>query len=308
MVSVLLTAASLLILILAGFLLKQAGFLHAQDHHLLSKLVMNLTLPAAVIVNFAALDLTPSLLFLAALGLGMNLFSALLAWVRGFRRKDSTGLAFDILGWSGYNIGAFTMPYLQGFLGAAGVGPACIFDVGNAVMCSGGTYALTGVLAPEEGRSHPTLPDILRRLFSSVLFDTYLVLLVLGLAGVEIPPALVTILTPAASANPCLAMLLIGLMLELKLKPGYFREALSVILARNLIAAGAAALCFFFAPLPLGLRQVLVLLLFAPMPVSALPFMEKCGCDPGLTGFAASVSILLSLPVMTLLVVGMGIG
>ena len=148
---VLTTASSFLLLILFGFFLKRLGFFGPPDHQLLSKLVMNLTLPAAAIVNFATLELTPALLSLLGLGLGMNLLTALLGWGLACR-GSSVQKSFALLNWSGYNMGAFAMPYLQGFLGAAGVGAACIFDVGNAIMCTGGTYALTAVLAPEGDR------------------------------------------------------------------------------------------------------------------------------------------------------------
>lgn len=78
MASVLLTASSFVLIIFFGFFLRRAGFFGPQDHQLLSKLVMNVTLPAAVIRNFAALDLTPSLLFLAVLGVLLNVAGALL--------------------------------------------------------------------------------------------------------------------------------------------------------------------------------------------------------------------------------------
>lgn len=216
---VLTTASSFLLLILFGFFLKRLGFFGPHDHQLLSKLVMNLTLPAAAIVNFATLELTPALLSLLGLGLGMNLLTALLGWGLACR-GSSVQKSFALLNWSGYNMGAFAMPYLQGFLGAAGVGAACIFDVGNAIMCTGGTYALTAVLAPEEGRRHITLGEIAKKLFSSTVFDVYLLMLVMGLLRIPVPRLAVQLLSPAAAANSCIAMLTIGLMLELKLPAG----------------------------------------------------------------------------------------
>lgn len=301
MASVLLTASSFVLIIFFGFFLRRAGFFGPQDHQLLSKLVMNVTLPAAVIRNFAALDLTPSLLFLAVLGVLLNVAGAAAGWLYA-RRQDATQRAFAMLTWSGYNIGAFTMPYLQGFLGPVGVGAACIFDIGNALMCNGAVYAVT----PREG-ARPALGQMARRLLTSAAFDVYLVMLAVGLAGIPIPQTLVDLLAPVAEANSFLAMLMIGLMLELNLRPGYLRRGVVTVLARNLLAAGEALLFYFCAPFSLEIRQVMVIVLFAPVSVASVAFSEKCGCDPGLSGFTASLSILVGMGLMTFLVIALGI-
>lgn len=303
MASVLLTAFSFVLIILFGFCLRRAGFFSPRDYRLVSKVVMNLTLPAAVIRNFAALDLTPSLLSLAALGVLFNVIGAAAGWFFS-RREEAPQRAYAMLSWSGYNTGAFSIPFLQSFLGPAGVGAACIFDIGNALMCNGAVYAVTP--RKEGGRLSPKV--MAKRLLTSAVFDVYLVLLVLGLLGIPVPQGVVTLLTPAAEANSFLAMLMIGLMLELDLRPGYLRRGLGIVLGRNLLAAGEALVIFRFAPFPLELRQVLALLLFAPISVSSLPFTEKCGCDPGLAGFSASVSILVGLGVMTGMVLLLGLG
>ncbi len=296
---VLTTASSFLLLILFGFFLKRLGFFGPHDHQLLSKLVMNLTLPAAAIVNFATLELTPALLSLLGLGLGMNLLTALLGWGLACR-GSSVQKSFALLNWSGYNMGAFAMPYLQGFLGAAGVGAACIFDVGNAIMCTGGTYALTG-------RRHITLGEIAKKLFSSTVFDVYLLMLVMGLLRIPVPRLAVQLLSPAAAANSCIAMLTIGLMLELKLPAGSLGQSLAIILGRNLVAAAAAGAFFLLAPFSLEIRQAISISFFAPIAVASAAFSEKCGCDPGVTGFTISLSILVSLPLMTLLTILLGV-
>lgn len=303
MTSVFLTAFSFVLVILFGFFLRRAGFFGPRDYQLVSRVVMNLTLPAAVIRNFAALDFTPSLLFLAALGVLFNVAGAAAGWFFS-RREDAARRAYAMLSWSGYNTGAFSIPFLQSFLGPAGVGAACIFDIGNAMMCNGAVYAVTP--QKEGGRLSPGV--MAKRLLSSVVFDVYLLLLALGLLNIPIPGWVSALLAPAAEANPFLAMLMIGLMLELDLRPGYLGRGLATVAARNLLAAGEALLLYRFAPLSLELRQVLVLLIFAPIAVSSLPFSEKCGCDPGLAGFSASVSILVGLGVMTALVLLMGIG
>ncbi len=174
-------------------------------------------------------------------------------------------------------------------------------------MCTGGTYALTAVLAPEEGRRHITLGEIAKKLFSSTVFDVYLLMLVMGLLRIPVPRLAVQLLSPAAAANSCIAMLTIGLMLELKLPAGSLGQSLAIILGRNLVAAAAAGAFFLLAPFSLEIRQAISISFFAPIAVASAAFSEKCGCDPGVTGFTISLSILVSLPLMTLLTILLGV-
>ena len=55
--------------------------------------------------------------------------------------KDREERAFNILNLPGYNIGNFTMPFAQSFLGPVGVVATSLFDTGNAFICLGGAYS-----------------------------------------------------------------------------------------------------------------------------------------------------------------------
>lgn len=309
--AVLLKALSFVLLIAAGFLLRRAGLFGERDYQILVKIVMNLTLPAAVVTNFAGLELSGALLFVVLLGLLSNLALFGLGWWRG-RGKPDHQRAFLMMNLPGYNIGTFAMPYLQSFLGHGGVVIACLFDTGNAIMCTGGSFALctaalSGGSALGDGGGRPRLRDTLRKLFSSVPFDVYLFLLAYSALGLKVPQVAITLLAPLNAANPGLAMLMIGLMFRWESKPGYLRAALSAVLTRNLFALLAALGIYFFAPFPLEIRQVVAVILFAPISVIAPAFTERCGGDAGLAGFTNSLSIVVSLLMMTGLMLVLGI-
>lgn len=102
-------------------------------------------------------------------------------------------------------------------------------------------------------------------------------------------------------------MLMIGLMFRWESKPGYLRAALSVVLTRNLFALLVALGIYFFAPFPLEIKQVVAVILFAPISVIAPAFTERCGGDAGLAGFTNSLSIVVSLLMMTGLMLALGI-
>ena len=120
MAEILMKAASFVAIIAMGYCLRRAGFFKESDFGLLSKIVLKITLPAAIVTNFSKIELDPSMLGLALPGFLGGAFLILLALaLNAHKSRDSR--AFDILNLSGYNIGNFTMPFAQGFLGPMGV-------------------------------------------------------------------------------------------------------------------------------------------------------------------------------------------
>lgn len=103
-------------------------------------------------------------------------------------------------------------------------------------------------------------------------------------------------------------MLMIGMMFEMQFQPQHLKQTGVVLLIRYAGAALLAMLFYFVLPFSLKIRQVLVLLCFAPIPSISPVFTGRCGGDEGLSSFAASISILISIAIMTMLVVTMGLG
>ena len=161
---VLLKASAYVFVIALGYALKKLHFFGPNDYKLIMKIVLNITTPAAVITNFASFDFDISLLYVTLLGLLCNLVMWGLGALFALRRGRGERILYP-LNFPGYNIGSFTMPYIQGFLGALGVVVTCLFDAGNAIMCTGGSYALTSRFAGGDAR--PTLRDSLKKLFST---------------------------------------------------------------------------------------------------------------------------------------------
>lgn len=60
--AVLAKSSAFLFILAAGYLLKRFGVFGKKDYAVLSKVVLNLTLPAAVITNFAAMEWSAQLL------------------------------------------------------------------------------------------------------------------------------------------------------------------------------------------------------------------------------------------------------
>lgn len=306
MTAVLTKAFAFILAIALGYGLKRVGFFSPNDHRVVSKIVLNITMPAAVITSFASMEFDSALLLLSLLGLGLNvaMFSigALLS-----RKKARGDRAFYMVNLPGYNIGAFTLPYVQSFLGPFGVVATCLFDTGNAIMCTGCTYSIAGAMLG--GRHEPgRLRAFFIRLFSSVPFDTYLILLLISLLRLPIPQPVVTVTSIVGSANGFLAMFMIGLMFEIHLDREHLKQVLQVLGLRYAVATVVALACYFALPLPLELRQVLAIVAFAPCSAISAVFTEKLGGDAALSSLTGSISILISVTVITSMILGMGIG
>ena len=299
---VLLKASAYILVIIAGYVLKKVGFFKPDDYKLIMKIVLNITMPAAVITNFSSFAFDNSLLYIAVLSLLINIIMWGLGWVFSIGQKKEVRVLYT-LNFPGYNIGAFTMPYIQGFLGAAGVVCTCLFDAGNAIMCTGGSYALTSKVTGGQGQS---LKETLKKLFSTP-FCTYMLMLFMAITGIAIPKFILPITTTVGNANGFMAMLMVGTMFEFNPDKTFLKQAATIILARYVMAAGFAALFYFVLPFSLEIRQALAIICFAPNSAMTPAFTEKLKGNAALSSFVGSVSIVISVVIITLLIGALGL-
>ena len=141
MLEVLTRAGCFAAIILLGFLLKKFGLFKDSDFSVLSTVVLKITLPGAIIINFANKELDTSLLGLTLLGVLCGALYIGLAFLFNIRNSKERR-AFEILNLPGYNIGCFALPFVQSFLGPVGVIATCLFDIGNGFICLGTAFSI----------------------------------------------------------------------------------------------------------------------------------------------------------------------
>ncbi len=304
MADILLRAAVFLLIVAFGYALKRLGMFGKTDFRIVSKIVMNVTLPGAVVSAFATATRDPSLFVIVPLGIAANAASFLLAFVFS-RRMERADRVFYMMNVPGYNIGCATLPFAQGFLGPAGVVATCMFDTGNAVMVGGGTYALTS--AATGARGEPVVKTILKKVFSSVLFDTYFVVFLMMVFQISIPMPVAKLAETIGAANGFLAMFMIGMMLEFPDNRSQMMRAGRTLLLRYGLAAGLSVVCYFLLPFDVTVRQAVVLTLFSPVSTIAPVYTDRLGGDAALAGMTNSISIPISLLIMTGLLIAFGI-
>ncbi len=305
MTATLLKAFAYVFIILLTYVLKKRGFFKTEDKRIVTFIVMNITFPAAIVTNFSTLDLDFTLFSIVLIGSLSNF--AMLLFANLFFRKRSIGeRGLLLLSTSGYNIGTFTMPFIQSIIGPFGAGIVGLFDIGNAAMVTGGSYAAASRMLHQEKKIslYPTLAILSK----SAPFLTYIVLLILAGIKFKIPGSLLTFIAPISAANSFLAMLMIGLFLEIKINRSTIK-IISTILTMRLIGSTLLSVAFYYLlPFSLEIRQILILILFSPLSVMTPIFTQKIKGDSALASLLTSLSVITSLIIMTGLMIAMQIG
>lgn len=284
-------------IIVVGYVLKCRGFFHAKDFFMISKIVINITLPSAIISNFSRITMEKSLLLMCVIGFASNIILVLLGYLinLGGTKEDQ---AFDMVNLSGYNIGNFTMPFVQSFLGPVGFAVTSLFDAGNAVMCTGITYSLASAVLGTGDKV--SIKAVLRKLFSSVPFDSYVVMTTLTIMNIKLPGVLLDFTGTVGSANAFLALLMLGIGFEVNMDKGKVARIIKLLVLRYGSAVLFSLAFFFLMPFSLEVRQALAILSFGPVSSVSPAFTGNLGGDVELASAVNSLSIIASIISITI--------
>ena len=298
MQDILIKAGCYIAIILLGYTLRRRGFFGPEAFGVLSKVVLKITLPAAIIAGSAGKPIDASLLTISALGLGGGLLYMLAGWLIA-GDGDRSHMAVMVLNIPGYYIGTFAMPFTQGFLGPVGVLTTSLFDLGNAFVCLGGAYGAARAI--KEGGKLNVL-RILKAPFSSVPFLAHLIMVILNLLHLDVPGPIVSFSTIVGNGNAAMAMLMIGVGFNLSGEKSQTTSILKILSVRYGIALVLAAAFYFLLPFELQVRQTLALLAVSPIgsaiPVFTAELKEDAGLSSAINSFAIIISIVLMVTML----------
>lgn len=301
MLNILSRAISFIVIILIGFSFKKVGLFKKEDFKVISKTVIYITLPCSIINNFASLDFDASLLILIVLGF---VFTAILTCVGILvsKNKDIKEKQFNMLNISGYNIGCFTIPFAQSFLGPLSVVVICLIDAGNAILVCGGNYIWAKTLANDtEGENK--LLFILKTLLKSPAVVCYFILIALQLLNINVPTSFLNLTTIIGSANTFLVMFMIGLGFELTLKKEHISKIANILFLRLLFSTIFSVLIYYTLPFNNEVKYAIIFAFFSPIGSLSSVYTEQLNCDVGLSSSVTSISILVSLFIMPILLI-----
>ena len=300
MLDILARAGCYIAIIVLGNLLRRKGFFGEETFGVLSKIVIKITLPAALISSAAGRPIDVSMLTLSALGLGTGVMYVLAAMIL-HRGKDRESRAFAVVNTPGYNIGTFALPFTSSFLGPVGVLATSLFDVGNSFVVLGGSFGVAR--AVKEG-GKVDVKRVLQAPLSSIPFLTHVMMVFLNLNGWNLPKPVIELAGIIGNANAFLAMLMIGVGFRLSGERSQFGAIARILSVRYGLAALVAAGFWFLLPFETVIRKTLVILAFAPIGSAVPVFTAELKSDVGLSSAINSISIVISIiAIVTLLMV-----
>lgn len=293
-------AGCFIAIILLGYILRRVNFFKEGDFTVLSKIVLKITLPAAIVSSFASKEIDMALLTLALISIGQGVIYMIIMYVINVKRGKEAQ-SFEILNTAGSNIGNFTLPFAQSFLGPMGVITTSLFDVGNACICLGGAYSIASIVKGG-GKFSPL--KIIKALSKSVAFDCYVVMVMLTLFHIRLPQVVVSFADIIANGNAFMAMLMIGVGFKLSGDKSQIGSIVRILSVRYLVAFAVALFCYFILPFSVEVRQALVILAFSPIASAAPAFTADLKGDVGLSSAVNSISIICSIIfIVTILII-----
>lgn len=281
------------LILFVAVVFKITGVLGKESASVLMKIVLTVTLPCAVVCAFDGISGEKGLFLLIAVGLVFSFVPFFTAFL--FSRKLPQNMrAFYMYNVGGYNIGCFSLSVVQGVFGGAGGVYACLFDTGNAIVVTGGSYALTTGLLKYSRESSPFVSAI-KRLFSSVPFDAYLLMLALTLFSVKIPDFVTTLIRPVAQANGFLAMFTVGLLFDKDGLKSYVKSVTVVCVVRLVFAIGYTFIVLYLLPFDAVVKNSIVFTLFSPTSALAPVFCEKTCGEGARAGAVSSATVIIAI-------------
>ena len=300
MQAALLSVFSFVVIILLGIAAARFGVIGKDADRLISTIVFKLTLPATIIHAFGSTEVHPAMLGIVLIGFlcaALPYLAALLI-TRGMPAEDRPLFLF---GAGGMNIGCFALPFIQALFPASCVVTVCLIDAGNSIVVTGGSFALTKALLGKRGEEH-RLRAMAKRLFSSVPFDCYFVLIAFVIAGVRVPEPVISFVEPIANANAFLSLFMLGLMTSTRVSAGKLDKLFGVLGLRAALCLALSLAALFLLPYDYLTRCVIATVIWAPMSALAPLYTLWCGGDHGLSGLAGTISIAIGIAAMLIII------
>ena len=285
-------------MVVLGYAIKKIGVISKEDGIALSRVVMNITLPCAIIVSFRTFVFDISYMIIPVISFAANWLMLGLGWAIS-RGRDRDSRVFYMMELPAYNIGNFTLPFVSSILGPLGVVGTCLFDMGNAPLCLGLSFIFTSMAIGENpGRS---ITRSVLSVFTKPAFTAHCVMLLLSALSITLPDPVFEFAGMISPANAPMAMIMIGLMLDFHMDFSKLKAALSANVLRLALASVIAASFFLLTPFPYEVRKAVAITAFSPISSASPGFVAALKGDVELVGFASTLSIIISLVLMPVL-------
>ncbi|MHB8961799.1 MAG: AEC family transporter [Saccharofermentanales bacterium] len=279
-------------MILLGYLLKRFGVFKNSDGDALTRLAFNITLPAIIISSFSDFQFEWSYAVYPVIGFayGFFIFGASLLFYRKFSKRVKGTLTMPLLG---LNIGLFAVPLVQVIWGDLAVKYLLLIDCGNAFIVFGLCYFVAAFYADD--RADANARQIMKAAMKSIPFLVYIVTLLLKAFGIYYPKFVVDIADIAAKANTPVAMIALGIFLSFTFTRSQMGKMVLFWAMKYLIGIASGLAIYFFAPLDVLGRSVILLALILPSSFATIVYAVDFKYDTRFVGALVNSTIIISI-------------
>jgi malate permease and related proteins len=282
-------------IIFLGYLVKRFNIISEKDGEALTRLVINITLPALVISSLNTLKINSSLIFLPLIALFHGLLMAGIG-IFFFRKEavETRGMLSMLI--PGFNIGLFAYPFVEAILGQNAINYLVMFDIGCSVIVFGLCYLIASYFSSDNAGFD--IREIVKKLFKSIPLIVYILTLLIKILGFHYPGFVINVSQIVSKANMPLSLLILGIFLNFELKGDNLRNASKVLGLRYMIGITVGLVLYFILPFEPLYRMVLLVCLIMPPALISIAYSVKCGYDSKFVGTLLNISNLISFLLM----------
>lgn len=285
-----------------GFLLKKAGVLSIEHGKSLSRIILNITLPALILQTISKIDLDFSL-FLAPLicffhSLGVTVLSGFL-----FKNEFDKTKGLSRMCSVGFNVGLFAYPIISVLFGSHGLSAMAMFDFGNAFVVFGLSYFLGFMYSRSRDEQKLTFKEIFALFGTSIPFMSYLIAIVLNLTGFRFSGFPSDVLEVLAQANTGMALVVLGLTLDFRFESSHWKLITKILVLRYAAGFVVGLLLYLLLPFSHLYRMVVFLGLMLPVGMAVIPYSVEFEYDTKIAGTVANLTMIISFALMWFLMI-----
>lgn len=287
-----------LCIVIAGYGARRAGLVTAKDGEALSRVVLNITLPALILHTFGSFTVDRALAILPVVCVVFSLAMAAISF-RSFRMEPPEKRGLLTISAMGFNIGLFAFPLVEGVWGAEGLRYIAMFDMGNALIVFFVSYLAGSFLSPV-ARPAGT-GEVIRQILTFLPFMSYVLSLGMNVTGLRFHPFAADMLATVSRANMALVLLLLGIFLDFSLSRSEWGRIARVAGLRYGLGLAAGAALYFLLPIGALQRGIIAIALVLPVGMSTIPYAVEFGYDAKLAGMLVNTTNIISFALMWLM-------
>jgi malate permease and related proteins len=291
-----------LAIVAIGFGLKKMDFITEKEGKIISKFLMHTTFPALMLVSMIRIKLEPQLFLIPLMAFIYEAILLLIGWFV-FKKLPNPMRGLLVMASSGFNMGLFAFPIIEGIWGSDALVYAIMFDIGNTFIVFGCIYPI-GNYFSERGQQGVDIKIILKKILRFMPLQCLVLGLIINVLSIPVAPILMDCFDILAKGNKPIVLLLMGIYLSINLDKKQLLDISKVLIIRYSVSLIAVVLLYAFMPHSV-MQSVLIFCAILPVGLTLLPFSDELNYDSRVAGLLVNVSFIISFALIWVLVLAL---